>query len=315
MSVAPPNTQGIRSININNLTSIPPHPAEVVYVDIYTDRITKQKFILWEDIRLAFHNALHSRHKARIVPFMKDDDFNTLKSLRIAIIPGEILDIIVGRPQDTTPPQQQTQQQRQRPSVLKQIKLQAAYLPPYNPLSTLRSLSSIQPSISVLNSRFEPARSNFARAQNTRQLDDAAVRARNKELARKYAKEAMTKIAAKMDLDALYTMGDGAPEDFWKSLDCYLKAVRQSHAHAQFKVGDLFMEGQDVSKDSSVALGWYMKAAFQGDTNAQRKLEALRRPEFRKTPVSVAHTDSMIENQGHISNYTDIQSSSKSKDS
>ena len=77
MSFIPANAQGIRSININNPTSSPPHPTEVVYVDIYTDRITKEKFILWEDVRLAFHNALHVRHKARVVPFMKDDDFNT----------------------------------------------------------------------------------------------------------------------------------------------------------------------------------------------------------------------------------------------
>ncbi|KAH7032210.1 hypothetical protein BKA57DRAFT_443219 [Linnemannia elongata] len=79
MSFTPPNTQGIRSININNSTSSPPHPTEVVYVDIYTDRITREKFILWEDVRLAFHNALHIRHQARVIPFMKDDDFNTFE--------------------------------------------------------------------------------------------------------------------------------------------------------------------------------------------------------------------------------------------
>lgn len=67
-----------------------------------------------------------------------------------------------------------------------------------------------------------------------RHLDDAVVRARNKELACMYAKEAMTKIAITMDLDALHTKGDTAPADFWKALECYLKAaVHQSHAHAQ----------------------------------------------------------------------------------
>ncbi|KAF9280288.1 hypothetical protein BGZ88_012288 [Linnemannia elongata] len=69
-----PNTQGIRSININNLTSSPSLLSKVVNVDIYTDRVTKDKFILREDIR---HNAPHIRDKARVVPFMKGDDFNT----------------------------------------------------------------------------------------------------------------------------------------------------------------------------------------------------------------------------------------------
>lgn len=104
-----------------------------------------------------------------------------------------------------------------------------------------------------------------------------AVEARNKKLAYKYAKEAITKLVAKVDLDALHANGDGAPGDFRKALECYLRAVNQSHAHAQVQVGDLFLEGaQGVSKDSSVAMGWYMKAAFYGDTNAQRKLEILR---------------------------------------
>ncbi|KAK3815786.1 MAG: hypothetical protein JOS17DRAFT_820855 [Linnemannia elongata] len=187
-------------------STTPPHPTEVVYVDIYTDRITKDKFILWEDIRLAFHHALHVRHKARVVPFVKDGDFNTY-----AYGP-------VGNTQDNAPQQQ--------PSVLRQIEQQAA--PPGN---------------------------NFARIQNTRQhLGDAAVRARNKELARKHAKEAMTKIADAMDLDALHTKGDAAPAFFWKALGCCLRAVHQSHAHAQVHVGDLFYEGQDVSKNSFVAM-------------------------------------------------------------
>ena len=141
----------------------------------------------------------------------------------------------------------------------------------------MQPIPATHPSTSVLNPRFRPSGSNFARAQNTRQqLDDAAVRARNKELAHKYAKEAMTKIADTMDLDVLHTKGDAAPADFWRALECYLKAVHQSHAHAQVQVGDLFFEGQDVSKNSFVAMGWYHKAAFQGDTNAQRKIEAHR---------------------------------------
>ncbi|KAG0275477.1 hypothetical protein BGZ96_003773, partial [Linnemannia gamsii] len=108
------------------------------------------------------------------------------------------------------------------------------------------------------------------------QPNDAVVRARNKELAHKYAKEAMAKVAATMDLNTLHTKGDGAPGDFMTALECYLKAVHKGHANAMVNVGDLFLEGQGVSKSSSVATGWYLKSAYQGNTNAQRKVEALR---------------------------------------
>ncbi|KAF9549957.1 hypothetical protein EC957_002017 [Mortierella hygrophila] len=299
MSFTPPNTQGIRSININNPTSSPPHPTEVLHVDIYTDRITKKKVILWEDVRLVFHNALHVRHKTRVVPFMKDDDFNTIKPLRIAVIPGEILDIFVGNPQQDNTPQQP-------PSDLRQIEQQAAGLPRHNPFSTMRPISPTHPSTSVLNPRFRPPGNNFPSRQ---QFGKAAARARNKELTRKYAKEAMTKIADTVDLDALHTKGDAGPADFWKAPECYLKAVHQSHAHAQVQVGDLFIEGQHVSKDSSVAVEWYHRAALQGDTNALLKVEALRLSEHQNTASPDTRTSSLPKAQ-HNSSKTSVPQAS-----
>ncbi|KAG0065241.1 hypothetical protein BGZ89_008492 [Linnemannia elongata] len=259
MSVAPPNTQAIRSVNINKLTSTPPHPNEVLYVDIYTDPITKDKFILWDDILVAFHNTLHIRHK------------------------------------DTTPQQQQS-------SVLRQIEQQAARLLNHNPFSTMRPMSSNHLSVSVQNGRFAPPRNSFARTSNNnrQQLDESALRARNKALARKYASEAMVKVAAKMDLNALYAKGDGPPGDFWKALECYLKTVHQSHARAQVSVGDLFSEGQGVTRDTSVtlakvcpktmnkrcsgqgapqdyvqAMNWYLKAANEGNALTQSNIGLL----------------------------------------
>ncbi|KAG0280506.1 hypothetical protein BGZ95_009826 [Linnemannia exigua] len=263
---APPKVQAIRSININSI-SAPPRPEEIVYVDTYSDPVTNKEFMLWEDIRLAFYNALHVRHEAR--PF------------RIAVIPSEVLDIVVGNPQDnTTTPQQHQQAQKQQLSILKQIERQAALLPRHDPFATLQPhhLSS-----SVYNSRFEPAGKTFILAFNNQPSSTgqrcnsaAADRARNKELALMYAKEAMTKIATTMNLIALHAKGEGAPKDFWKALECYLTTVRHGHAHAQVNVGDLFLEGRGVSQSSSVAMGWYQNAACQGNTKAKRIIEAIR---------------------------------------
>ncbi|KAH7058522.1 hypothetical protein BKA57DRAFT_151639 [Linnemannia elongata] len=100
MSLAPSNSQGIRSINIGNLTPAPPTAAEIVYVDIYTDQKTKQACILWEDIQLAFYNALHVRHKARIVPFVRDSNLET----RPGLLPSQVRYWILSSVTYRTPP-------------------------------------------------------------------------------------------------------------------------------------------------------------------------------------------------------------------
>ncbi|KAF9273585.1 hypothetical protein BGZ88_003665 [Linnemannia elongata] len=265
MSVAPPNTQAIRSVNINNSASTPPHPNEVVYVDVYTDPITKDKFILWEDIRVAFHNALRIRHKARVLPFIKDADFNTLRPLRIGVIPGEVMDVVVGNLPNTTPQQQQ-------PSVLRKIEEQAARLPKHNPFFTMRTISSTHPSSSLQNAA--PPGNNYARTVNNsrQQLDESAFRARNIKLTKKYATDAMVKVAAKMDLNALHEKGDAPAGDFWKALECYLKTVRQSHAHAQVSMGDMYKEGKKVPRDYKAAMKCYLEAAEKGEPASQRRV-------------------------------------------
>ncbi|KAK3842374.1 MAG: hypothetical protein J3R72DRAFT_130561 [Linnemannia gamsii] len=92
-------------------------------------------------------------------------------------------------------------------------------------------------------------------------------------------KRAIGKLAAPINLDHLTTLhakGDGFPQDFQQALECYLISRRRGHTHALICVGDLFLDGRDVTKDSSVAIGWYLKAAVLGDTRAQRKVEAFR---------------------------------------
>ncbi|KAF9270924.1 hypothetical protein BGZ88_007209, partial [Linnemannia elongata] len=122
-----------------------------------------------------------------------------LKPFRIAVIPGEVLDIVVGNPYDAIPQQQQQHQhqhqyqQPQQPSTLRQIEQQAARLPRHDPFSTMRPISSNNLSASVQNARFAPSRNNFPRTVNNsrQQLDESARRARNMELAKQYARDAM----------------------------------------------------------------------------------------------------------------------------
>ncbi|KAF9079655.1 hypothetical protein BGX23_003516, partial [Mortierella sp. AD031] len=288
MSETLPSVQAIRSVNRDSRAILnPPDPADVFYVDIHTDPETLKRIVLWDDIRLAFDDALHVRHQAKVVPFLKGKDFNLIKPFRIVANPDIVLDVVVSGPlaqQEAISPQ---------PSVLQQIEQQAARLPKHNPFKTLR----------VPYSAPAPT-NNFHRTFNNRQLvssaskqpsNDAATQLRNKELALKRAKEIMAEIAARIDLNALRAKGDGPPEDFFKAMENYLRTVHKGHTHAQISVGDLFLEGRGVQKDSSVAMGWYLKAAYYGDTNAQRKIESLR---LEMASRMAAAPDASLDNGG-----------------
>jgi hypothetical protein len=78
MSETPSYIQGIRSVSKysrNTLTT--PDPADVVYIDVYTDPDSSKLCVLWDDIRQVFDDALHVRHQARALPFLRGRDLNT----------------------------------------------------------------------------------------------------------------------------------------------------------------------------------------------------------------------------------------------
>src|SRR5690349_6102184 len=86
-----PRVQAMRAISKESVDSLPlstssspsstfPSPATggpIVHIDCYTDPDTHKEFVLWEDILLAFKDAVHVRHGSRIVPFSKGADFRT----------------------------------------------------------------------------------------------------------------------------------------------------------------------------------------------------------------------------------------------
>ncbi|KAG0047325.1 hypothetical protein BGZ89_004975, partial [Linnemannia elongata] len=103
MTRDPPNLQAVRPISKSSADSlIPSTPAPTVYIDCQQDPVTQKNVILWDDVRLAFADALHIRHNTRIIPFIKGIDLLPLKPFRILAIPNEILDIVIDTPQART---------------------------------------------------------------------------------------------------------------------------------------------------------------------------------------------------------------------
>lgn len=67
--------QAVRSVTKSNIgTSTTFTPIEVVYIDCHTDPNTQEDVVLWDDILQVFDDALHIRHKTRVVPFLKGSD-------------------------------------------------------------------------------------------------------------------------------------------------------------------------------------------------------------------------------------------------
>lgn len=74
-------TQVIRPVYTNNgRPASPPSPSsaspEIVHVDIHKDHSGKD-IVLWEDVLVAFKDAVNIRNGLRIVPFLKDASFKT----------------------------------------------------------------------------------------------------------------------------------------------------------------------------------------------------------------------------------------------
>lgn len=69
------NLQAMRSVTRDSRPSTP-NPGEIVYVEVYTDSETRDQFVLWDDIRQVFDDALHVRHQAKALPFLKGTDYN-----------------------------------------------------------------------------------------------------------------------------------------------------------------------------------------------------------------------------------------------
>ncbi|KAG0274421.1 hypothetical protein BGZ95_009810 [Linnemannia exigua] len=104
MENEPPQVQAVRPVNKDSLASIDdsaPAP-NIMYFDCLVDPTTKKGFLLWDDIRLAFSDALYARYQAKVVPFMKGIDFMPLQPLRIAAIPDVVLDVVVDGPMART---------------------------------------------------------------------------------------------------------------------------------------------------------------------------------------------------------------------
>ncbi|KAF9919023.1 hypothetical protein FBU30_011185 [Linnemannia zychae] len=97
-----PLVQAVRPIYKNS--SSPTTAVPVSYIVVHHDDSSNRNIVLWDDVLQAFKDALHIRHGAVIIPFLKGSDFKNLDPPRFAAIPNVTLDVIIDSPLIETAP-------------------------------------------------------------------------------------------------------------------------------------------------------------------------------------------------------------------
>src|SRR5690348_9843372 len=67
-----PQVQAVRPISKDRLDLPPITPSPTVNFNCLSNPATGEYFVLWDDIRLVFTDALYVRHEGTVVPFMRD---------------------------------------------------------------------------------------------------------------------------------------------------------------------------------------------------------------------------------------------------
>ena len=70
----------------------------------------------------------------------------------------------------------------------------------------------------------------------------------------------------------LYLLGLGVERDSFQAAQWYLKAALAGHIPAQINLGQLYMNGQGVPRDVSKAVGWFFLARKAGSERAKDHL-------------------------------------------
>ena len=83
--------------------------------------------------------------------------------------------------------------------------------------------------------------------------------------------------SAQYNLGVMYRNGDEVSQDYHSAINWYILAAEQGHDDAQFKLGLMYDMGIGVNRDVNTAIMWYTFAAEQGNSNAQYRLDSMDR--------------------------------------
>ncbi|KAK3809643.1 MAG: hypothetical protein JOS17DRAFT_536663 [Linnemannia elongata] len=293
-----PQVQAVRPVSKDNFDSPTITPAPIVYFDCHLDPATEKSFVLWDDIRFVFADALYVLHEAKVVSFMKDAELIPLKPLRIAAVPDAVLDIVVDSPlvrleaaiQQTsladTPKDTTVQDTPKEDTTLNLTTSPVSNSPRRNPVYGLVELATENYShIDHPDFRPKPRAPQFVpTAEQAAERGEVANEATpnvsniNAEPVNGNAKSTHNKSPNNAQIHR-------SPQDHTavaaiKDISPIVVKASLGDARSQVELGDMYRTGDRIEQDFEVARHWYLKAANQGDPAGQCNLGHLYRLEL-----------------------------------
>ena len=93
---------------------------------------------------------------------------------------------------------------------------------------------------------------------------------------------------AQYRLGKIYLTGEDAPKDVETAIRYLTSAAEQGNQYAQYTLGKLYLMGKEVPRDKETAVRWFTLAAAQGNIYAQFFLDHIN--EFKDPSVMLAAT-------------------------
>ncbi|KAG0059502.1 hypothetical protein BGZ89_000355 [Linnemannia elongata] len=288
-----PQVQAVRPISKDNLNSPTLTPAPTVHFDCHSNPATGKSFVLWDDIRLVFTDALYVRHNTKVVPFMKDAEWMPLKPLRIAAVPDAVLDIVVDNPlvrlevavQQTTiadtPKEARSQDTPHEDTTLKLASSPASSAPRRNPVYGLVE-TAMQNYSHIDHPDFRPKPRGPQYVPTTKHEEGTN---RSTDNASKNDNEP-TNINAQVNNDQPSTSHSHrspqahTPTAAVRDISPIVSKASLGDTKSQVELGDMYRTGNVVEQDFDKARYWYLKAANRGDPSGQCNVGHLYRLEL-----------------------------------
>ncbi|KAF9932108.1 hypothetical protein FBU30_008922 [Linnemannia zychae] len=288
ISTCEDQVQAVRVYEQGQSASPPISTSEIVYLTCYTDEVSGKVIVLWDDILAAFSNVVHVRHGARILPFVKGNDFKRLDPLRIAAIPDAIFDVVVSphsalnlvptqhddpnsktieQPLSAEPSQKTESNSSHYDHILTSgviiAKASIFNEPAENMTDIISSASNLPDGLSRRGPQAVVERQLSINKLQPRMPQELITQAIEDVTEPMYSAKRGDK-DAQIELGNKYKDGKDVEQDYQAAMDWYRLAADQEDPDGQYKVGYMYYHGHSVVKDYSTSREWYLKAAEQG---------------------------------------------------
>ena len=100
---------------------------------------------------------------------------------------------------------------------------------------------------------------------------------------------------AQYNLGAMYSKGEGIPQDYAEALKWYRLAAAQGHAKAQYNLGAMYGKGRGIPQDYIQALKWLTLAVatFTTEPEQGRAVQARDIVAANMTPAQIAEAQKL----------------------